>query len=80
MGEATNEQELQTNGESIKFRNKSFFDTAELYPTCPLRAETAGDTERIRSWLKKINHIEKIILASKVVGKRYKAIRKWRAN
>ena len=25
----------------------NFFDTAEMYPTCPLRAETTGNTEII---------------------------------
>ena len=38
----------------------NFIDTAEMYPVCPLRAETTGDTEK--SWatgLVKIRRREK---------------------
>ena len=60
FGEATNEQESHKQMEKALNSGINFFDTAELYPTCPLKAETAGDTERIiGSLLKKINHIEK---------------------
>ena len=48
----------------------NFFDTAELYPTTPLSAETQGDTERfIGSWLKKNGKRDQVILASKITGK-----------
>ena len=77
FGEATNEQESHKQMEKTLNSGINFFDTAELYPTCPLRAETAGDTERIiGSWLgRNKSYREKIVLASKVVGKGYKAIR-----
>ena len=77
FGEATNEQESHKQMEKTLNSGINFFDTAELYPTCPLRPETAGDTERIiGSWLgRNKSYREKIVLASKVVGKGYKAIR-----
>ena len=77
FGEATNERESHKQIEKTLNSGINFFDTAELYPTCPLRAETAGDTETIiGNWLKRNKpYREKIVLASKVVGKGYKAIR-----
>jgi aryl-alcohol dehydrogenase-like predicted oxidoreductase len=47
----------------------NFFDTAELYPIPP-RAETQGTTERIiGSWFKDRGSRDKVILASKVIGR-----------
>lgn len=47
----------------------NFFDTAELY-SIPPRAETQGSTERIiGSWFKARGKRDKVILASKVVGR-----------
>ncbi|TDH38879.1 aldo/keto reductase [Pseudohoeflea suaedae] len=47
----------------------NFFDTAELYPTCPLRADTQGKTEEILgSWFRKSGKRDEIILASKITG------------
>ncbi|QHI95989.1 aldo/keto reductase [Aristophania vespae] len=47
----------------------NFIDTAELY-SIPPRAETYGATEKIiGSWLKQKGQRDKIILASKVVGR-----------
>ncbi len=47
----------------------NFFDTAELY-SIPPRAETQGSTERIiGSWFKARGNRDKVILASKVVGR-----------
>ena len=47
----------------------NFFDTAELY-SIPPRAETQGSTERIiGSWFKARGSRDKVILASKVVGR-----------
>jgi aryl-alcohol dehydrogenase-like predicted oxidoreductase len=55
----------------------NFFDTAEMYPTCPLRAETTGNTEIIiGNWIEKNKSKRSdIILASKISGKGYKAVR-----
>jgi aryl-alcohol dehydrogenase-like predicted oxidoreductase len=47
----------------------TFWDTAELYPIPP-KAETQGATERfIGSWLKSRGGRERIVLATKVVGR-----------
>jgi aryl-alcohol dehydrogenase-like predicted oxidoreductase len=47
----------------------NFFDTAELY-SIPPRAETQGSTERIiGSWFRARGARDKVILASKVIGR-----------
>lgn len=47
----------------------NFFDTAEMY-SIPPKAETQGSTERIiGSWFKARGNRDKIILASKIVGR-----------
>ena len=47
----------------------NFFDTAELYPTTPLSAETYADTERlIGDWFEKTGKRSKVVLATKVAG------------
>ena len=50
-------------------RGVNFIDTAELYPIPP-KAETQGRTEKIiGSWMKANGNRDKVILASKVVGR-----------
>jgi aryl-alcohol dehydrogenase-like predicted oxidoreductase len=47
----------------------NFFDTAELYPTTPVSAETQGRTEDyIGSWFEKTGKRKDVILATKVAG------------
>src|ERR1700749_2650020 len=47
----------------------NFFDTAELYPTTPVSAETQGRTEEyIGSWFAKTGKRGDIVLATKVAG------------
>lgn len=47
----------------------NFFDTAELYPTTPLSAETYADTERlIGDWFEKTGKRDRVVLATKVAG------------
>ncbi|MCF6370601.1 aldo/keto reductase [Rhizobium halophilum] len=47
----------------------NFFDTAELYPTTPVSAETYGRTEEfIGAWMKKSGMRDRIVLATKVAG------------
>ncbi len=47
----------------------NFFDTAELYPTTPVSAETQGRTEKyIGTWLQKSGKRGDIVLATKVAG------------
>lgn len=47
----------------------NFIDTAEMYPTTPLKAETFGNTERlIGRWLQDSGRRGDVIIASKVLG------------
>ncbi len=47
----------------------SFLDTAEMYPTTPLSAATAGATERIiGTWIARTGRRSDITLATKIVG------------
>lgn len=47
----------------------NFLDTAELYPTTPGSAETAGETERIIGrWVGKTGRRQDVVLATKIVG------------
>lgn len=51
-------------------RGVTFWDTAEMYPVAPVRAETAGDTETIiGNWLAARGGRSRIVLATKVSGK-----------
>ena len=48
----------------------TFWDTAEMYPTNPVRAETVGRTEEIiGSWLAARGGRDRLVLATKVAGK-----------
>ncbi len=54
----------------------NFFDTAEMYPV-PGRAATQGNTEKIiGNWLEESGTRDEVFLATKVVGKGVKWIRK----
>ncbi len=54
----------------------NFLDTAEMYPTTPISSKTQGDTERIiGNWLQETKRRAEIILATKITGKGFKAIR-----
>lgn len=47
----------------------NFFDTAEMYPTNPVRKETIGRSEEIvGSWFASKGNRDKIILATKITG------------
>lgn len=47
-----------------------FLDTAEMYPTNPVSAETVGNTERIiGSWLARTGRRDDVVIASKISGK-----------
>lgn len=54
----------------------NFIDTAEMYPTTPLSAETQGDTERvIGTWIANSGRRDDVIIATKVSGSGYKNVR-----
>lgn len=51
-------------------RGVNFFDTAEIYPVTPIGAETQGRTEEcIGTWFEKTGNRDKVILATKVMGR-----------
>ena len=77
FGETTDQEDAhQQINESIE-NGINFIDTAEMYPTCPIRKETTGATEEIvGNWLEKNKKKRKsLILATKVVGNGFKNIR-----
>lgn len=68
-GEQNTEAEGHAQMDYALERGINFFDTAELY-SIPPKAETSGSTERIiGSWFKARGNRDKVILATKVVGR-----------
>ena len=68
-GEQNTEAEGHAQLDMAVDRGVNFIDTAELYPIPP-KAETQGRTERtIGSWMSARNNRDKVILATKVVGR-----------
>ncbi|PZQ49315.1 MAG: aldo/keto reductase [Rhodovulum sulfidophilum] len=56
-------------------RGINFLDTAEMYPTTPLRRETAGETERIiGQWIARGGARDRIVLATKITGEGSQAV------
>jgi len=54
----------------------NFWDTAEMYPVNPVRAETVGRSEEIiGSWLAARGGRDRLVLASKVTGEGQDAVR-----
>ncbi|WP_297774279.1 aldo/keto reductase [uncultured Roseovarius sp.] len=57
-------------------RGVNFIDTAEMYPTTPIRAETTGLTEEIiGQWVTKSGRRDDVVLATKHSGKGFKHAR-----
>jgi aryl-alcohol dehydrogenase-like predicted oxidoreductase len=53
-----------------------FLDTAEMYPTQPVKAETVGRTEEIiGSWLAKSGRRDDLVIATKISGEGQRAVR-----
>lgn len=68
-GEQNTEREGHAQMDLAVDQGVNFFDTAELYPIPP-NADTQGRTERIiGSWFKARGSRDKIVLATKVVGR-----------
>ena len=75
-GEASSEAEAHWQLDEATDHGINFLDTAEMYPTNPVRRKTAGRTEKIiGTWLKKRKGRHKIILATKIIGKGSKTVR-----
>jgi aryl-alcohol dehydrogenase-like predicted oxidoreductase len=68
-GSQNSEQDAHDQLDYAFAQGVNFIDTAELYPTTPLSAETYGDTERfIGNWMKARGNRDKVVLATKVAG------------
>jgi len=68
-GQQNTEEEGHAQMDLAFSRGVNFIDTAELYPIPP-SPETQGRTERIiGTWMKARGNRDKVILASKVVGR-----------
>ena len=70
FGEQTDEMDAHLQMDKAYDSGINFFDTAEMYSTCPRLAETAGKTEQIiGTWIKKNPTLRnKLILATKIIG------------
>lgn len=69
FGEQNTEAEGHAQLDMALDRGVNFIDTAELYPIPP-KAETQGRTERyIGHWMKERGNRDKVVLATKVVGR-----------
>ena len=77
FGEATSEKDGHEQIDISIDAGINFFDTAEIYPTCPLKAETTGDTETIfGNWIdNNRSKRSEIVLATKISGIGYDAVR-----
>ena len=54
FGEATSEKDSHLQIDESLSSGVNFIDTAEMYPTCPLKPETTGSTEKIiGNWIEK---------------------------
>jgi aryl-alcohol dehydrogenase-like predicted oxidoreductase len=68
-GEASSEKDGHWQLDSAKAHGINFVDTAEMYPTNPMRRETVGRTEEIiGSWIKNRKSRDSLIIATKITG------------
>ena len=76
-GETTEENDAHLQINEAVSAGINFIDTAEMYPTCPIRKETTGRTEKIiGNWVNSNKDKRKdVILATKVVGNGFNYIR-----
>jgi len=69
-GSQNTEAEAHAQADMAVDHGVTFWDTAEMYPTSPVRAETLGRTEAIiGSWLAGRGGRDRLVLATKVAGK-----------
>tara|TARA_B100000963_G_C22577227_1_gene649057 strand:- start:449 stop:1495 length:1047 start_codon:yes stop_codon:yes gene_type:complete len=76
-GETTSQEDAHLQINEAIDQGINFIDTAEMYPTCPIRAETTGNTETIiGNWIKNNkSKRDNIVLATKIVGKGFSYVR-----
>lgn len=75
-GSQNTEAEGHAQADMALDRGITFWDTAEMYPTNPVRAETVGDTERIiGTWLKSRGGRSRLQIATKITGAGQGAVR-----
>ena len=75
-GEQTTPEEGWRQIDTALAHGINFIDTAEMYPTNPMRAETSGDTERIiGNWPALKSRRNELIIATKVTGEGHKFVR-----
>jgi aryl-alcohol dehydrogenase-like predicted oxidoreductase len=69
-GSQNTEAEGHAQADAAVARGVTFWDTAEMYPTNPVRAETVGDTEAIiGTWLAARGGRDRVQIATKITGK-----------
>lgn len=77
-GSQNTEAEAHAQLEMATARGVTFIDTAEMYPTNPVRAETIGDTERILGrWLGGSGRARRddLVIATKISGRGNRNVR-----
>ncbi|SCB07868.1 aldo/keto reductase [Rhizobium lusitanum] len=68
-GTQNSEAEAHDQMDYALHKGVNFFDTAEMYPTTPVGAETQGRTEEyIGTWFEKTGKRKDVVLATKVAG------------
>lgn len=69
-GTQNTEEEGHAQADMALDRGVTFWDTAEMYPTNPVRAETIGLTETIiGNWFARTGRRDQVVLATKITGK-----------
>ena len=75
-GEQTRPKDAWRQMDSALAHGINLIDTAEMYPTNPMRAETSGDTERvIGKWPSIKKRRAELVIATKVTGKGHRFVR-----
>jgi aryl-alcohol dehydrogenase-like predicted oxidoreductase len=68
-GSQNTEAEAHAQLDMATERGLTFLDTAEMYPTTPVRRETIGETERIiGTWLRARGRRDGLVIATKITG------------
>jgi aryl-alcohol dehydrogenase-like predicted oxidoreductase len=75
-GSTNSEAEAHAQADLALDRGITFWDTAEMYPVNPIRAETVGRTEEIiGTWFARTKRRSDVVLATKITGRGLQAVR-----